>query len=61
MRVIDLLTKSQQAASELQGKDVMAFFGNTGAGKSTSIAHFMRAPLEMSINSYGHVQVRLKE
>jgi uncharacterized protein (DUF4415 family) len=60
MRVIELLTSSQQAVSVLLGKDVIAFFGNTGSGKSTSINYFMRAPLEMVINSYGHVHVRLK-
>ncbi len=44
----------------MKGKDIIAFFGSTGSGKSTSVNYFMGIPLEPYKNFLGEIVVRIK-
>lgn len=41
----------------MKGKNIIAFYGNTGAGKSTAVNYFMRTPLKTSTNRFGEIVV----
>ena len=56
-KAIELFSKSEQSISSIAGKDIIAFFGNTGAGKSTAVNYFTRIPLEKKTNRFGDVIV----
>lgn len=45
----------------MKDKNIIAFYGNTGSGKSTSINYFMDVPLEITKNDFGLSIVKLKE
>jgi len=51
--IMELLRESQKYTSELQGKDITLFIGNTGAGKSTLIAYLLGAKLKLEKNLGG--------
>jgi energy-coupling factor transporter ATP-binding protein EcfA2 len=43
----------------MKGKDIIAFYGSTGSGKSTSVNCFMGIPLELSTNFLGEKVARI--
>ena len=45
----------------MTNKNIVAFYGNTGSGKSTSINYFLRVPLKKTINSFGDNVVEVNE
>lgn len=53
IRTVELFTKSENFTSHIIGKDIIAFYGNTGAGKSTAVNYFMRTPLKITKNRFG--------
>jgi putative ribosome biogenesis GTPase RsgA len=58
-QAISLLAKSEQSATSMKDKDIVAFYGNSGAGKSTSVNFFLRVPLKKTINKYGDVIITI--
>jgi putative ribosome biogenesis GTPase RsgA len=54
-----MLAESEQAIASIVGKDIISFYGVTGAGKSTSVNHFLRIPLEVdTINGRQVVKIK---
>jgi len=37
----------------MENKNIIAFYGNTGSGKSTAVNYFTRIPLQKGVNHYG--------
>jgi energy-coupling factor transporter ATP-binding protein EcfA2 len=60
IRAIELFAKSEESTATMKDKDIVAFYENTGAGKSTSINYFLRVPLETTVNRYGDTVVEAK-
>jgi hypothetical protein len=43
----------------MKGKDIIAFYGSTGSGKSTCVNYFLGIPLKFWTNSFGEEVVRI--
>lgn len=56
-----LLNESDKYSSFMKGKLLLAFYGATGSGKSTSINYFMGIPLKKYDNGYGDKVVKIDE
>ncbi len=59
IRILKLLSESQVHSNSMKDKDIIAFFGSTGSGKSTSVNYFMGIPLEIFTNLLGERVVRI--
>lgn len=46
MRILHLLTEAQDSLKLVEGKHIIAFYGATGSGKSTSVNYFIGIPLK---------------
>lgn len=60
-RAIELFAKSEKSLEVMKGKDIIAFYGNTGSGKSTTVNYFLRTPLQVATNTYGEKIVKAVE
>ena len=56
-KAIELFSKSEQSIESITGRDIIAFYGNTGSGKSTAVNYFTRVPLEKKTNKFGDIVV----
>ncbi|MGR3912893.1 MAG: hypothetical protein QRY71_06295 [Candidatus Rhabdochlamydia sp.] len=59
-RTMELLKDAYKNLEKIEGKDVIFFVGNTGAGKSTAISYFLGAEMEIFTNRVGDKVVRVK-
>jgi len=59
--ILELLGKSREQCEELKGKGVVLFFGNTGSGKSTMIAHLLGAKMSSKKNPVGEILFDFQE
>jgi energy-coupling factor transporter ATP-binding protein EcfA2 len=59
IRILKLLSESQAHSNSMKDKDIIAFYGSTGSGKSTSVNCFMGIPLELYTNFLGEKVVRI--
>jgi hypothetical protein len=57
---MNLLEEAFKWADQLNGRDIVMFLGDTGAGKSTSINYYLGHQLRKE-RSYGRLSVRLKD
>ena len=61
VRILQLLSEAERHTQLIQGKDIIAFFGSTGSGKSTTVNYFIGEELELIDNDFGDKVVRLKQ
>lgn len=61
VRTMKLLKKAKKHIQNIEGKDLALFMGNTGSGKSTSIAHLMGAPMKKRQNHVGETVLYVAE
>ena len=61
VRILQLLSKAEQHTEQMQGKEIIAFFGSTGSGKSTTVNYFVGHELEIKKNKFGEQVVHLVE
>ena len=61
LRVFEILAKSNEQTEGMKGKEIIAFVGSTGAGKSTSVNYFIGHSLETRDNEFGDKVVTLAE
>ncbi|MCC6128250.1 MAG: GTPase domain-containing protein [Chlamydiae bacterium] len=59
--ILELLGKSREQSEELKGKGAVFFFGNTGSGKSTMIAHLLGAKMSSKKNPVGELVFDFQE
>ncbi len=55
-----MLVKAKEEYITLRGKSIIAMYGNTGGGKSTTTNYLIGVSLEYFVNSYGDRVVRVK-
>lgn len=48
VRIVNLLKQAKDQFEQLKNKDLIALFGDTGAGKSTTTNYFIGIPLKAS-------------
>lgn len=60
-KTMEHLKESYQYHESLKDKDGIFYVGNTGAGKSTAVAHMQGAELEVSVNRVGDRILKLRE
>ena len=59
VRILQLLSKAETHTQLMRNKDIVAFFGSTGSGKSTSVNYFIGQELEIKKNDFGDNVVTL--
>lgn len=59
-RTMSLLEKASEYIDKIEGKDIVLFVGNTGSGKSSTIAWFMKARIEKCKNAAGEEVVKIE-
>jgi len=60
-RIMELITKGKQITDQLKGKTIIAFYGNTGSGKSTTVNYFAGVPLKKEKNNFGDDIIKIDE
>jgi len=60
-RLMALLTKGKQITDEMKDKTIIAFFGNTGSGKSTTVNYFTGVPLIKTKSNFGGKIIKIDE
>ncbi len=58
LKLMELLSKSEEHRLQIENKDVVIFMGNTGAGKSTVVCDLLGAKLASDINGIGQSILR---